>query len=154
MNKLCSSSIKVSTHKILWLYCLWFWRRRFLKFAPFLPFGAPPLGPPGVHLPHMNNFGSLPPKDDPHQVWLKSANRFWRRRWKCKKLTDDGRKRMAIAHWSLRLRWAKKVDNKLLTDRWTDRRTNMTGCLSEFFRRPKNHKKLSWLCKKTKVHVT
>ena len=33
----------------------------------------------------MNNFGSLPLKDDPHQVWLKSAHQFWRRRWKCKK---------------------------------------------------------------------
>ena len=35
-------------------------------FAPFLPLGALPLGPPGAHRLHMNNFGSLPPKDDPH----------------------------------------------------------------------------------------
>ena len=44
------------------------------------PLGALPLGPPGGHLLHMNKFGSLPPEDDPSQVWLKSANRFWRRR--------------------------------------------------------------------------
>ena len=62
------------------LYCFWVWRRRFLKFTPFFPLGALPLGPPGGHMLPMNNFGSLPPTDDPHQVWLKSANRFWRRR--------------------------------------------------------------------------
>ena len=28
-----------------------------------------PYPPPGAHLPHMNKFRSLPPKDDPYQVW-------------------------------------------------------------------------------------
>ena len=82
MNKLYSSYIQVPTCKKSSLYCFWVWRRRFLKFTPFFPLGALPLGPPGGHMLPMNNFGSLPPKDDPHQVWLKSADRFWRRRCK------------------------------------------------------------------------
>ena len=56
-------------------------KKSFKVPPPLLPFGAPPLDPPpGVHLLHMKNFGFLPPKDEPHQVWLKSADSFWRRR--------------------------------------------------------------------------
>ena len=103
-----SSSNKVSTHYITWLFSFWIWRRRCLKFAWFWPFGALPLGPHGGHTYYLNNFESPTPKDDSCQVWLKSNHAFSRRRWKCKKFTDDGRKRTAIAHSSLRLRWAKK----------------------------------------------
>ena len=115
MNNFCSSSNKVSTHYITWLFSFWIWRRRCLKFAWFWPFGALPLGPHGDHTYYLNNFESPTPKDDSCQVWLKSNHAFSRRRWKCKKFTDDGRrtthdgrKRTAIAHSSLRLRWAKK----------------------------------------------
>ena len=107
MNNFCSSSNKVSTHYITWLFSFWIWRRRCLKFAWFWPFGALPLGPHGGHTYYLNNFESPTPKDDSCQVWLKSNHAFSRRRWKCKKFTDDGRKRTAIAHSSLRLRWAK-----------------------------------------------
>ena len=128
MNNFCSSSNKVSTHYITWLLSFWIWRRRCLKFAWFWPFGALPLGPHGGHTYYLNNFESPIPKDDSCQVWLKSNHAFSRRRWKCKKFTDDGRrttddgrrttddarrttddgrKRTAIAHSSLRLRWAK-----------------------------------------------
>ena len=123
MNNFCSSSNKVSTHYITWLFSFWIWRRRCLKFAWFWPFGALPLGPHGGHTYYLNNFESPTPKDDSCQVWLKSNHAFSRRRWKCKKFTDDGRrttddarrttddgrKRTAIAHSSLRLRWAKNA---------------------------------------------
>ena len=138
MNNFCSSSNKVSTHYITWLFSFWIWRRRCLKFAWFWPFGALPLGPHGGHTYYLNNFESPTPKDDSCQVWLKSNHAFSRRRWKCKKFTDDGRrtdarrtthdgrrttddarrttddgrKRTAIAHSSLRLRWAKN-NNRL-----------------------------------------
>ena len=121
MNNFCSSSNKVSTHYITWLFSFWIWRRRCLKFAWFWPFGALPLGPHGGHTYYLNNFESPTPKDDSCQVWLKSNHAFSRRRWKCKKFTDDGRrtthdarKRTAIAHSSLRLRWANKRDYCLM----------------------------------------
>ena len=97
----------VSTHYIIWPFSFWIWRRRCLKFAWFWPFGALPLGPHGGHTYYLNNFESPTPKDDFCQVWVKSNYAFSRRRWKCKKFMDDGRKRTAIAHFkSLRLRWA------------------------------------------------
>ena len=109
--------INISTYYITWPFSFWIWRRRCLKFAWFWPFGALPLGPNGGHTYDLNNFESPTPKDDSCQVWLKSNHAF-SRRWKCKKFTDDGRrttddgrKRTAIAHSSLRLRWAKKSSN-------------------------------------------
>ena len=92
MNNFCSSSNKVSTHYITWLFSFWIWRRRCLKFAWFLPFGALPLGPHGGHTYYLNNFESPTPKDDSCHFWLKSNHAFSRRRWKCKKFTDDGRR--------------------------------------------------------------
>ena len=92
MNNFCSSSNKVSTHYITWLFSFWIWRRRCLKFAWFGPFGPLPLGPHGGHTHYLNNFESPTPKDDSCQVWLKSNHAFLRRRWKCKKFTDDGRR--------------------------------------------------------------
>ena len=108
MNNFYSSPNKVSTHYITSPFSFWIWRRRCLKFAWFWPFGALPLSPHGGHTYDLNNFESPTPKDDSCQVWLKSNHAFSRRRWKCKKFMDDGRKRTAIAHLSLRLRWAKK----------------------------------------------
>ena len=92
MNNFCSSSNKVSTHYITWLFSFWIWRRRCFKFAWFWPFGALPLGPHGGHTYYLNNFESPTPKDDSCQVWLKSNHAFSRRRWKCKKFTDDGQR--------------------------------------------------------------
>ena len=108
----------VSTHYITWPFSFWIWRRRCLKFAWFWPFGALPLGPHGGHTYYLNNFESPTPKNDFCQVWLKSNHAFSRRRWKCKKFTDDGRrtktKTTAIAHLSLRLRWAKNRVGRLV----------------------------------------
>ena len=100
MNNFYSSPNKVSTHYIILLFSFWIWRRRYLKFAWFWPFGALPLGPHGGHTYNLNNFESPTPKDDSCQVWLKSNHVFSRRRWKCKKFTHDARKRTAIAHLS------------------------------------------------------
>ena len=51
MNNFCSSSNKVSTNYITWLFSFWIWRRRCLKFAWFWPFGALSPGPPwGPHI--------------------------------------------------------------------------------------------------------
>ena len=60
-NNFCSSSNKVSTHNITWLFSFWIWRRRCLKFAWFWPFGALPLGPHGGHTYYLNNFESPTP---------------------------------------------------------------------------------------------
>ena len=116
MNNFYTSPNKVSTHYITSPFSFWIWRRRCLKFAwIFWPFGALSLGPHGGHTYDLNNVESPTPKDDSCQVWLKSNHAFSRRRWKCKKFTDDARcttddgwKWTAIAHLSLRLRWAKK----------------------------------------------
>ena len=113
MNNFYSSPIKVSTHYMTWPFSFWIWRRRCLKFAWFWPFGALPLGPHGGHTYDLNKFESPTPKDDSCQVWLKSNHAFSRRRWKCKKFTDDGRKQTAIAHLSILLRWAKNSTTRL-----------------------------------------
>jgi hypothetical protein len=46
------------------------------------------------------------------QVWLKLAQWFWWRSWKCKSLQTDGQtdrqRAFRIAHLSFQLRWAKK----------------------------------------------
>ena len=109
-----------SPYDALWQVWLklaqWFCRRRFLKvvnlflFIPnYLPFGK------GVAL-HLNKLESLSTKDTLCPVWLKLAQWFWRRRWKCEKFTDrqmdgrtdDGRQVIRKAHLSFQLRWAKK----------------------------------------------
>jgi hypothetical protein len=54
-----------------------------------------------------NSESSLP-KDDLCQLWLKLAQWFWRRSWKCKSLTDrrqmDGQ--TTDKRWSENLTWA------------------------------------------------
>ena len=53
---------------------------------------------------HLIKIESPSPKDALCQVWLKLAQWFWRRRWKCEKFTD------------------RQTDGR--TDGWTDRRTD------------------------------
>ena len=112
MNNFYSSPKKVSTHYITWLFSFWIWSRRCLKFAWFWPFGALPLGPHGGHTYYLNNFESPTPKDDSCQVWLKSNQAFSRRRWKCKKFTDDARRTKTDGNSSL---GAKKLELCWLT---------------------------------------
>ena len=82
----------------------WFWRRRFLKvvnlfllFPNYLPFGK------GVVL-LLNKLESPSPGNTLCQVWLKLAQWFWRRRWKCEKFTD--RWAETDDRWSEKLTWA------------------------------------------------
>ena len=57
-------------------------------------------------------FKSPSPKNDLCQVWLKLAQWFLRRRWKCESLqTDDGQQAIRKAQLSFQLRWAKKRQN-------------------------------------------
>ena len=65
-----------------------------------LALGGLPLG----HTYYLNNFESPTPKDDSYQVWLKSNRVFSRRRWKCKKLTDDTRRTKTDGNSSLELK--------------------------------------------------
>jgi hypothetical protein len=118
LNKLEFPSFKDNVYQVWLNLACWFWRRRFLKiFSVFLLFC--------YYLPlergnplHLNKLESPLPKDDLCQVWLKLAQRFWRRSRKCKSLqtdrqtdgqTDDGQTAIRIAHLSFQLRWAKKT---------------------------------------------
>ena len=94
MNNFYSSLKKISTHYRTWLFYLWIWRRRCLKFTQFwrLAPPPPPPGPHGGHWYHLNNFEYHIPRDEYCQVWLKSDNAFSRRRSKCKKFTDDAQR--------------------------------------------------------------
>jgi hypothetical protein len=73
----------------------------FLVFRNYLPLKK------GVTL-HLNKTESPPSKDNLCQDWLKLAQWFWRRSWKCKSLqTDNGQQVIGIAHLSFQLMWAK-----------------------------------------------
>ena len=106
----------------VWLKLIkWFWRR-FLNFVNvfFLyPFYLPLEKGRALY---WNKLESPLPKDALCQVWLKLAQWFWRRRWKCEKFTDrrtDGRtdRHTTDDRWSEKLTWAfssgglKKVKN-------------------------------------------
>ena len=94
----------------------WFWRRGLLNvvnvfslFRYYLPLEK------GKAL-YLNKLESRLPKDALCKVWLKLAQWFWRRRWKCEQFTtttttttttmDNGQILIRKAHFSLRLRWA------------------------------------------------
>ena len=83
-----------------------FFLENFYFFCYYLPLGK------GIVL-HLYNSESPLPKDDLCQLWLKLAQRFWRRSWKCKSLTDrqtdDGQRAIRKAHLSFQLRWDKKL---------------------------------------------
>ena len=110
LKKLESPSPKDALWQVWLKMAKWFWRRRFLKVVnlfllipDYLPFGK------GVAL-HLNKLESPSPKDTLCHVWLKLAQWFWRRRWKCEKFTDRQTDRQTD-------RWTDRW-----TDGWTDRR--------------------------------
>ena len=93
MNNFYSSPNKVSTHyNDLTILLLDLEEEDVWNLHGFGPLGALPLGPHGGHTYDLNNFESPTPKDDSCQIWLKSNHAFSRRRWKCKKFTDDARR--------------------------------------------------------------
>ena len=120
LNKLEYPSPKDALCQVWLKLALWFLRRRFFNFVNvfslfrnYLPLGK------GMVL-HLNKLESSPLKDALCQVWLKSAQQFWRRRWKCEKFTDrqtarqtdrqtdDRQKVIRKAHLSFQHKWAQK----------------------------------------------
>ena len=111
LNKLESPSPRDTLCQVWLKLAQWFLRRRFLKVVNlfllipnYLPFGK------GVAL-RLNKLEFPSPKDTLCQVWLKLAQWFWRRRWKCEKFTDrqtDGQTNGQTTddRWSEKLTWA------------------------------------------------
>ena len=89
----------------------WFWRRFFnfvnVYFQYFIIISPCKKG--GAL--HLNKLESPLPKNVLCQVWLKLAEWFWRRRWKCEKFKDRQTDR--------------QTDGR--TDGWTDRRRTTGG---------------------------
>ena len=117
LNKLESPSPKDALCQVWLKLTQWFWRR-FLNFVNVFSLfrNYLPLEKGGVL--HLNKLESPAPKDALCQVWLKLAQCFWRRRWKCENFTktktttmttDNGQILIRKAHLSLQLRWAKNV---------------------------------------------
>ena len=122
LNKLESPSSKSVLCQVWLKLTRWFWRRGFFNFVNvFSLFHNYLLLEKGGTL-HLNKLASPSPKDALYQVWLKLAQWFWRRSWKCEMFTttttrtttDNGQIFIRKAHSSLRLRWAKK---NLITQR-------------------------------------
>ena len=116
LNKLESPSTKNALCQVCLKLTQWFWRRRFLNFVNVFSLfrNYLPLEKGGALLKKLE---SPSPKDALCQVWLKLAQWFWRRWWKCEKFTtttmtpttDNGQILIRKAHLSLRLRWAKII---------------------------------------------
>ena len=128
LNKLKSPSPKDALCQVWLKLAQWFWRRRFFNFVNVFSLfrNYLPLEKGGAL--HLNKLESPSPKDALCQVWLKLAQWFWRRRWKCEKFTDgqtdgrtdrqtdDGRQVIRKAHLSFQLRWAKNYRQKFLPE--------------------------------------
>ena len=65
----------------------WFWRRRILNFVNVFSLFCNYLHLEKSGALHLNKPESPSPKDALCQVWLKLAQWFWRRRWKCERFT-------------------------------------------------------------------
>ena len=89
----------------IWLILAqWFWRRGFFNFVNvFSRFcNYLPLEKGGVL--RLKKHESPSPKNALCQVWLKVAQLFWRKRWKCARFTD--RWTTTNKMWSQKLTWA------------------------------------------------
>ena len=101
LKKLDSPSPKNALSQVWFKLALWFWRRRlffnfvnvYSLFHNYLPLEK------GRALP-LKKLEFPLSKDALWQVWLKFAQRFWRRRWKCEKFTKTDK------FWSEKLTWA------------------------------------------------
>ena len=106
LNKLESPSLKGALCHVWLKLSQWFWTRRFLNFINVFSLFCNYLPIEKGGALHLNKFESPLPKDALCQVWLKLAQWFCRRRWKCEKFTDRRRDK-----WRLVIRWAKKSWN-------------------------------------------
>ena len=99
---------------LVWLkLAQWFWRRRFFYFMNIFSLirNYLPLEKGGTF--HLNKLESPSPKDALCQVWLKLAQWFWRRRWKCEKFTDGRTDRQT----------ERRTDRQTTDDRWSEKLT-------------------------------
>ena len=124
MNNLYKGPPIDASYKVWFHLAKRFQRRRFLKIQPIRIKNC--LWRPCLlsDRDEMNKLQKGPYIDASCQVWFQLAQQFQRRRLKCEKLTtdgrrtddgrtdgrttDDGRPVVAIAHMTLRVRWAKK----------------------------------------------
>ena len=111
LNKHNLTSLKYALCQVWLKLAQWFLRERFLNlFNVFTLFHYYlPLEKDGAL--HLDKLESPSPKDALWQIWLKLAQWFLRRRWKCEKFTDrrtdDGQQVIRKAHLNFQLRWAK-----------------------------------------------
>ena len=94
MDALCQVWLKLAQ---------WFWSRRFLNFVNVFPLFRKYLPLKKGEANHLNKVEFPSPKDVLCQVWLKEAQWFRRRRWKCEKFTtttttDNGQILIRKAH--------------------------------------------------------
>jgi hypothetical protein len=88
LNKLESPSPKDNWYQVWLNLACWFWRRFLKIFSVLLLFRYySPLKMGYLFL--LNKLESPLSKDDLCQVWLKLAQWFWRKSWKCKSLQTD-----------------------------------------------------------------
>ena len=85
----------------------WFWRRRCFNFVNVFMLFRNCLALEKGGALHLNKLESPSPKDAVCQVWLKLAQWFWRRRWKCEKFTDRWTVGLTTDdRWSEKFTWA------------------------------------------------
>ena len=106
LNKVESPSPKDALYHIWLKLAQCFWRKRFLNFVNVFSLfpNHLPLEKGGAH--NLNKLESPSPKDALCQVWLKLAQWFWSRRWKCEKFTDRRTDGQTDDGWSEKLTWA------------------------------------------------
>ena len=78
-NALCHVSLKLDQ---------WFWRKIFLNFINVFALFHNYLPSEKGRALHLNKIESPSPKNALCHDWLKLAQWFWRRRWKCEKYTN------------------------------------------------------------------
>ena len=95
-----------------------------MLFLNYLHFGK------GVAL-HLTKLKSPSPRDTLCQVWLKLAQWFWRRRWKCEKFTDRRTDRQTTDdRWLEKLPWAfTSGELKKTVKRFIIPSTTTLGCI-------------------------
>ena len=110
LNKPKSPSPKDALCQVWLKLAQLFWRRRFLNFINLFSLFRNYLPLEKGRALHLNKLESHSPKDALCQVWLKLAQWFWRRRWKCEKFTGqtDGQtdRQTTDDRWSEKLTWA------------------------------------------------
>ena len=117
LNKLESPSPKDALWQVWLKMAKWFWRRRFLDFVNVFSLFRNYLSLEKGGALHLNKLESPSPKDALCQVWLKLAQCFWRKRWKCEKFTDTQTDRQTDR------RTDRRTDRQTTDDRWSEKLT-------------------------------